>query len=84
MKDPCRVCEFYKETQINEFRKLIGCIDEDKKKGFHYDSFLYWHECTNQTCRDECINCTNRNGIYCDSVYSFVEGECVDSKERKI
>ena len=79
MKDPCTMCNNYKET-IDGFRKFTGCKDTEKKKGFHYDDFMYYHSCDNQDIREECKDCEHNNGIYCRSVMGFINGKCVDRK----
>lgn len=82
MKDPCTMCVNYAEEDRG-IRKCIGCNDDEKRKGFHYDNFWYHHTCDNQTVREECINCQHNDGIYCKSVMAFVDGKCVDRIERE-
>ena len=78
MKTPCTMCKHYTERKLNDFRKAIGCNDENAEKGFKYDNFLYRHTCLNQNIREECVDCRNRNGMYCNSVMAFIDGKRVD------
>ena len=43
---PCDTCK-YKTVTIDGHRHFVGCKDEEKKKGFHYDDFFYDHTCDN-------------------------------------
>ena len=81
IKDPCTMCVNYSET-VQGFRKFIGCNDEEKRKGFHYDNFLYHHTCDNQNIREECKDCEHNKGTYCNSVTAFVDGKCVDRVKK--
>ena len=83
MKSPCKMCKNYTEEKLNNFRTLIVCSDKEAKKGFKYDDFLYRHTCLNQNIREECVDCKNRDGMYCNSVIAFVDGKCIDRKEAQ-
>ena len=83
MKLPCRICKNYKEERLGEMRILVGCNDEEKRKGFEEDTFLYHHTCSNQDIREECLTCQKLRGQYCGSVMAFVDGKCIDRTERE-
>lgn len=46
MDCPCEKCKYKTETKQGH-RVFLGCSDEEKKKGFHYDDFFYHHRCDN-------------------------------------
>ena len=43
---PCETCKYKTETK-RDHRVFLGCSDAEKRKGFKYDDFFYWHSCDN-------------------------------------
>lgn len=43
---PCTDCK-YKEERQDGHRIFVSCSDDEKKKGFSYDDWLYRHSCKN-------------------------------------
>ena len=43
---PCDTCKYKTEERAGH-RIFVGCSDEEKHKGFHYDDFFYHHRCDN-------------------------------------
>lgn len=49
---PCTDC-IYRTIRTVGHRDFIGCSDEEKQKGFHYDAFCYHHTCDNYRKQEE-------------------------------
>lgn len=69
MKDPCICCKYMSKKTVGH-RIFTSCSDEEMKKGFKYDSYLYWHKCKNQAVKEECLRCKHYTPPYCTNVYS--------------
>lgn len=49
---PCETCK-YRTEERQGHRNFIGCSDQEKYKGFHYDDWLYHHRCDNYESEDK-------------------------------
>ena len=83
MNSPCNTCKYCKEVK-DEFRTILTCMSEEKKKLFHYDDYWHDHTCKGHSPREQCLSCENYGSMfgYCYSCKAKCEGICVDYKKR--
>ena len=68
MKSPCTACVHRVVEQL-ECRVIETCESKELEKGFYYDDFFYWHECTNHKPKEKCLTCEYYTAPYCKRVY---------------
>ena len=85
MHTPCKTCK-HNSIIKSEIRSFYSCNDENRKKMFKYDSFMYYHECDGYEVNEKCLSCKHYGkpyGNYCNSHMAEIDGKCVDYSESE-